>query len=154
MANFSDSSFSLMASLQRLNSEVYLDQPVDAEAMQPSGSWRPNDGSRSDLTDVAPAFSTTTAVFETASDQGDGGQATRRLVCPFCSKVFSDRRNFYRHRMVHTNDRPFQCPLCQYRSSRKSNVQRHMASRHYSPTADHLEGSLVDDGSSTTLDQV
>lgn len=43
-------------------------------------------------------------------------------LCPFMSKYPSRMKQ---HLVVHTNDTPFQCDLCQKKFNRKDNMQKH-----------------------------
>ncbi|XP_071037882.1 zinc finger protein 555 [Parasteatoda tepidariorum] len=47
-------------------------------------------------------------------------------VCQFCSYSTPDRSNFRRHLVIHTHDRPFECPVCGKRCNFKQNLKKHM----------------------------
>nr|XP_042901465.1 zinc finger protein 883 [Parasteatoda tepidariorum] len=47
-------------------------------------------------------------------------------ICPYCSYSTTDRSNFKRHLVTHTDERPFQCPLCDKRCKLKQNLKKHM----------------------------
>ncbi|KAF2363562.1 Zinc finger C2H2-type, partial [Trinorchestia longiramus] len=55
----------------------------------------------------------------------------RTFVCPVCLKaVRGDRQDFKRHYMIHSGERPQQCPYCTYKTIRKSDMTKHIISRH------------------------
>ncbi|XP_047740468.1 longitudinals lacking protein, isoforms H/M/V isoform X32 [Hyalella azteca] len=60
-------------------------------------------------------------------------------MCPLCPKAFRTKRDRLRHVRVHTGEKPFQCPRCMYRTSRKDHLRRHILVVHEAlqPTDDH-----------------
>ena len=52
------------------------------------------------------------------------------FICPFCQRHFSRAVHVQDHIRIHTGTKPFQCPVCQYASTQKSNLRKHMGSRH------------------------
>lgn len=55
------------------------------------------------------------------------------LQCPECGKMFygRNRRQLVgRHRIIHTGERPFQCPLCLRRMNVKHHLTRHLRTVH------------------------
>ncbi|NXU92531.1 MAZ protein, partial [Xiphorhynchus elegans] len=58
----------------------------------------------------------------TEGSQGGGGGAgsprrppRKSHACDTCGKAFRDVYHLKRHRLSHTDERPFQCPVCQQR---------------------------------------
>ncbi|OQR69952.1 zinc finger protein-like [Tropilaelaps mercedesae] len=49
-----------------------------------------------------------------------------RRTCPICFKRFYNAHKVTVHLRTHTNERPFQCPLCDYRAAQKVTLQTHM----------------------------
>lgn len=47
-------------------------------------------------------------------------------TCPFCSYRTSRKALLEEHINTHTGDRPFSCPYCQYSSSHKSILKAHI----------------------------
>ncbi|KAG7167367.1 Zinc finger protein 641-like [Homarus americanus] len=65
--------------------------------------------------------------------EGYGGDTLRALECPECGKLFygRNRRQLVdRHRIIHTGERPFQCPLCFKRMNVKHHLTRHLRTVH------------------------
>ena len=52
------------------------------------------------------------------------------FICRLCKRSFSKKQSLRRHMNLHSGHRPFQCPFCEYRSSRKDHLQLHMRTRH------------------------
>jgi uncharacterized Zn-finger protein len=56
-----------------------------------------------------------TIQFSSSSTRNDEPQNKARLplLCEDCPKTFSCLEHLKRHRIFHTCDKPFKCPLCQ-----------------------------------------
>lgn len=63
-------------------------------------------------------------------------------LCTFCGKAFDRRANRLRHERIHTDDRPFLCPLCPKRFITKDNLRYHIER-----SFDHNEPTLSADKS-------
>merc|ERR1719259_1030541 len=50
--------------------------------------------------------------------------------CPACPKVIVDKPHFKRHYMIHTGEKPHKCSYCDYRASRKEEVNYHTFRMH------------------------
>uniref|UniRef100_A0A8C3MLB8 Uncharacterized protein n=1 Tax=Geospiza parvula TaxID=87175 RepID=A0A8C3MLB8_GEOPR len=68
---------------------------------------------------------------------GDNAATTKRAAaaaarkshaCDTCGKAFRDVYHLKRHRLSHTDERPFQCPVCQQRFKRKDRMASHVRS--------------------------
>ncbi|NXQ65021.1 MAZ protein, partial [Anthoscopus minutus] len=47
--------------------------------------------------------------------EGAGPKGRKSHACETCGKGFRDVYHLKRHRLSHTDERPFQCPVCQQR---------------------------------------
>ena len=53
--------------------------------------------------------------------------------CPVCARSFSGknrRQHYENHIFTHTGEKPFACPHCSYRSSRKDSLLVHIRKKH------------------------
>lgn len=57
-------------------------------------------------------------------------QISKSFKCPLCAKMFEWASLLNTHLRIHTGEKPYRCPKCEYRSTQKGNVQRHIYSRH------------------------
>lgn len=48
-----------------------------------------------------------------------------RVLCPDCDQTFSDVPSMRRHRLIHSDDKPFQCDFCDKSFRRKDNLREH-----------------------------
>ena len=55
-----------------------------------------------------------------------------KFACPYCPQVMKTSQMIGRHILVHTGEKPFACPHCDFRTNRKSNLTAHVKSQHSS----------------------
>lgn len=48
-----------------------------------------------------------------------------KYACQLCSHSSSNKSNFNRHMVIHTDSRPFRCGICGYAFRQKINLKRH-----------------------------
>ncbi|EEC04361.1 zinc finger, C2H2 type, putative [Ixodes scapularis] len=60
--------------------------------------------------------------------RGDSGPPIYK--CEKCTKIFGRQGLLARHMCVHTGEKPFECNVCNYGTSHKSNLERHKAAKH------------------------
>ena len=53
-----------------------------------------------------------------------------RYICDICGKEFSRHFHLKRHRIIHTGEKPYGCPHCSYRASRKDSLDYHVLLHH------------------------
>lgn len=53
-------------------------------------------------------------------------RAPRKYSCEFCNYSSNDASNYRRHKMVHTQERPFKCPICSKGFNYKANLKEHI----------------------------
>jgi len=51
-------------------------------------------------------------------------------TCSTCFKWFKYLSDFKRHLVVHTGEKPFECPACPYRVGQYHNLKKHMHRMH------------------------
>ncbi|KAG7167385.1 Zinc finger protein 536-like 10 [Homarus americanus] len=64
---------------------------------------------------------------------GDGVHKVSSVVCPLCRRAFTGknrRQHLENHILTHTGEKPFPCPHCHYRSSRKDTLHSHLRKWH------------------------
>ena len=49
--------------------------------------------------------------------------------CKICDKIMK-LRCLKRHMLIHTGDKPYSCPCCPHKDSRRDNLRRHMMRKH------------------------
>jgi uncharacterized Zn-finger protein len=54
----------------------------------------------------------------------------KKIVCGICGKEFGLAGDLARHNRIHTGEKPFQCPFCDYRSTQKGNLNAHIMRTH------------------------
>ncbi|KAK8396806.1 hypothetical protein O3P69_005044 [Scylla paramamosain] len=66
-----------------------------------------------------------------------------QFQCDFCSKSFKRKETLNVHLRIHTGEKPFQCPRCDYASETKGNLKAHMWRKHKmqlgAPTAEQQQ---------------
>ncbi|XP_071528445.1 uncharacterized protein [Panulirus ornatus] len=55
---------------------------------------------------------------------------SKRHLCPHCGKSFAYPKDLRRHTLIHTGEKPFECPYCTHRANHKSNLKMHILCVH------------------------
>ncbi|XP_066519959.1 POZ (BTB) and AT hook-containing zinc finger 1 isoform X1 [Hoplias malabaricus] len=76
-----------------------------------------------------PAPQNGVPVMHTAADGHRKRERTRRHVgCELCGKVFRDVYHLNRHKLSHSGEKPYACPVCGLRFKRKDRMSYHVRS--------------------------
>lgn len=51
--------------------------------------------------------------------------------CPYCRKVSKRKQDMIRHIRVHTGEKPYPCPHCDYAATQPNALKFHMKRRHW-----------------------
>ncbi|XP_018023132.1 protein tramtrack, beta isoform isoform X6 [Hyalella azteca] len=52
------------------------------------------------------------------------------FLCPVCGKIFNNKKDFRRHYMIHTGEKPYPCPHCPYRARQMVALRGHLSLKH------------------------
>lgn len=55
-------------------------------------------------------------------------QVRKNHACEACGKAFRDVYHLNRHRLSHSDEKPYSCPICQQRFKRKDRMSYHVRS--------------------------
>ncbi|KAJ3601078.1 hypothetical protein NHX12_032051, partial [Muraenolepis orangiensis] len=68
------------------------------------------------------------AVEQNAPPSVAGSQVRKNHTCEACGKAFRDVYHLNRHRLSHSDEKPYCCPVCQQRFKRKDRMSYHVRS--------------------------
>lgn len=57
-----------------------------------------------------------------------GKRIRKNHACEMCGKAFRDVYHLNRHKLSHSDEKPYQCPVCQQRFKRKDRMSYHVRS--------------------------
>ena len=57
-------------------------------------------------------------------------KTANKFSCSLCNQTFNKYVNLTRHHRVHTGEKPYVCPCCPYRASRKEHLEKHFNRMH------------------------
>ncbi|KAL7846499.1 hypothetical protein SRHO_G00214790 [Serrasalmus rhombeus] len=89
------------------------------------------------LTTATTSASTGSSIMTPASMTGVGQQTAPKKPakpvkknhgCEMCGKAFRDVYHLNRHKLSHSDEKPFECPICQQRFKRKDRMTYHVRS--------------------------
>lgn len=67
---------------------------------------------RLDPADIDKKPSNTTNNKNNATEQSDRKVSNKQHTCEMCNRIFSSASNLKKHQHIHSDQRPFKCPLC------------------------------------------
>jgi len=80
----------------------------------------------------------------TRCDKMHKGPETYRYTCTFCGFKVMDKEKLRNHIRTHTREKPFKCPLCNYRAARRDYMRKHLGSLHKDKTVEQIERMFPD----------
>lgn len=60
---------------------------------------------------------------------GSSWPKTSRFTCCYCQMEFYHKHDYLRHLRTHTGEKPYSCPHCPYRATRKTHLDAHLKRR-------------------------
>ncbi|KAF0033159.1 hypothetical protein F2P81_015449 [Scophthalmus maximus] len=63
-----------------------------------------------------------------SSSSSSSSQVRKNHACEACGKAFRDVYHLNRHRLSHSDEKPYSCPVCQQRFKRKDRMSYHVRS--------------------------
>ncbi|XP_054664702.1 myc-associated zinc finger protein isoform X2 [Grus americana] len=72
--------------------------------------------------------SSTAAAAAAAASASGPKRARKNHACEMCGKAFRDVYHLNRHKLSHSDEKPYQCPVCQQRFKRKDRMSYHVRS--------------------------
>ena len=77
--------------------------------------------------------------FSSSSSGNINNRATNKSsshICHLCGYVARDKTNLRKHLYTHTGEKPYQCKVCQYKTTQSSNLHTHNRRHHPSLNLD------------------
>ncbi|XP_071275544.1 LOW QUALITY PROTEIN: myc-associated zinc finger protein-like [Agelaius tricolor] len=96
--------------------------PLPQDLLDAPQAAEDEEGAGGDSANMAAAAATKRTATAAAT------AARKSHACDTCGKAFRDVYHLKRHRLSHTDERPFQCPVCQQRFKRKDRMASHVRS--------------------------
>jgi len=73
-----------------------------------------------------------------------GANGKPAVACEVCGKKLADPSSLYRHRKIHSGDKPHKCPYCPRRFIQRYNMKQHIKTHRIELLADGKKGIDVD----------
>uniref|UniRef100_G3PPR3 Myc-associated zinc finger protein n=1 Tax=Gasterosteus aculeatus TaxID=69293 RepID=G3PPR3_GASAC len=77
---------------------------------------------------IQGAVVVTSLTFPPQSPHPNATQVRKNHACEACGKAFRDVYHLNRHRLSHSDEKPYSCPVCQQRFKRKDRMSYHVRS--------------------------
>ncbi|XP_055513500.1 vascular endothelial zinc finger 1-like isoform X3 [Leucoraja erinacea] len=115
-----------------------VSRPRKVPTMVSLMSSAPSVGATASLVSTVAGMLTTTAASTStitssstppvATTKNAGRRVKKNHGCELCGKAFRDVYHLNRHKLSHSDEKPFECPVCQQRFKRKDRMSYHVRS--------------------------